>query len=37
MLDLQDPRKVHFMLTRRAVLARYASELERQKGIYSDA
>ena len=36
-LDLQDPRKVHFMLTRRAVLARYASELERQKGIYSDA
>jgi len=35
-LDLQDPRKVHFMLTRRAVLARYAAELERQKGIYSD-
>ena len=36
-LDLQDERKVHFMLTRRAVLARYATELERQKGIYSDS
>ena len=36
-LDLQDPKKVHFMLTRRAVLARYATELERQKGIYTDA
>ena len=36
-LDLQDPQKVHFMLTRRAVLARYATELERQKGIYSES
>ncbi|PLX82494.1 MAG: chloride channel protein [Desulfuromonas sp.] len=31
-LDILDPRKVHFMLSRRAVLARYASEMERQKG-----
>jgi CIC family chloride channel protein len=34
-LNITDPQKVHFMLSRRAVLARYASELEKQKGLYS--
>jgi len=36
-LSLADARKVHFMLSRRAVLARYASELEKKKGLYSEA
>jgi CIC family chloride channel protein len=31
----EDPHKVLFMLTRRAVLARYASELEKKKEHYS--
>jgi len=31
-MNISDPRKVHFMLSRRAVLARYASELEKHKG-----
>ncbi|WP_233189449.1 chloride channel protein [Geothermobacter hydrogeniphilus] len=31
-MNISDPRKVHFMLSRRAVLARYASELEKRKG-----
>lgn len=35
-LKITDPRKVHFMLSRRAVLARYASELEKKKGIYQE-
>jgi CIC family chloride channel protein len=35
-LNITDPQKVHFMLSRRAVLARYASELEKQKGLYSE-
>ncbi|PLX84940.1 MAG: chloride channel protein [Desulfuromonas sp.] len=35
-LDLTDPRKVHFMLSRRAVLAKYASELEKKKGAYAE-
>lgn len=35
-LNISDPQKVHFMLSRRAVLARYASELEKQKGFYRE-
>jgi len=35
-LNISDPKKIHFMLSRRAVLARYASELEKQKGLYSE-
>lgn len=35
-LNITDPKKIHFMLSRRAVLARYASELEKQKGLYSE-
>jgi len=34
-VDEQDPQKVLFMLTRRAVLARYATELEKKKEHYS--
>jgi len=33
-MDITNPRKVHFMLSRRAVLARYAAELEKKKKIY---
>jgi len=36
-MNISDPRKVHFMLSRRALLARYAAELEKQKGIYSES
>ncbi len=36
-VDFTDPRKVLFMLSRRAVLARYASELEKTKKAYQDA
>ncbi len=35
-VDAADPLKVIFMLSRRAVLARYASELEKQRGVYSE-
>ncbi len=31
-----DPRRVTAMLSRRSVLARYAAELEKQKGVYAD-
>jgi len=34
-VDAEDPRKVLFMLTRRAVLARYATELELKKEHYT--
>ena len=34
-VDEQDPRKVLYMLTRRAVLARYAAELEKKKEHYA--
>ena len=33
----EDDRKVLFMLSRRAVLARYTKELELKRGIYSDS
>jgi len=36
-MDITNPRKVHFMLSRRAVLARYAAELEKKKKIYRAA
>ena len=36
-LNISDQKKVHFMLSRRAVLARYAPELEKQKGLYSES
>ncbi|APG26887.1 chloride channel protein [Syntrophotalea acetylenivorans] len=36
-VDDEDPGKVLFMLSRRVVLARYASELERQKGVFAEA
>ena len=36
-VDAQDKGKVLFMLTRRALLARYAKELESKKGIYKDS
>jgi CIC family chloride channel protein len=36
-VDDEDPGKVLFMLSRREVLARYASELERQKGVFAEA
>jgi CIC family chloride channel protein len=35
-VDPEDPKRVLFMLTRRVVLARYASELEKKKEDYSD-
>lgn len=35
-VDPDDPKRVLFMLTRRVVLARYASELEQKKEDYSD-
>ncbi len=35
-VDQEDPGRVLFMLSRRAVLARYASELERRRGVYHD-
>lgn len=35
-VDEADPLKVIFMLSRRAVLARYASELEKKRGIYAE-
>lgn len=34
-VDSEDPRQVLFMLTRRAVLARYAAELEKKKEHYT--
>jgi CIC family chloride channel protein len=34
-VDPDDPQQVLFMLTRRAVLARYTSELEKKKELYS--
>lgn len=36
-MSITDPKKVHFMLSRRAVLARYAAELERKKEAYRPA
>jgi CIC family chloride channel protein len=36
-MDTTDDRRVLFMLSRRAVLARYAAELERQKGVFAEA
>lgn len=33
-VDAADPGKVLFMLSRRALLARYASELEKKRGVY---
>lgn len=35
--DPRDPGKVLFMLSRRAVLARYTSELEKKRGLYAEA
>ncbi|PLX77121.1 MAG: chloride channel protein, partial [Desulfuromonas sp.] len=35
-VDPDDPQNVLYMLTRRAVLARYASELEKKKEDFSD-
>jgi CIC family chloride channel protein len=35
-VDPDDPKRVLFMLTRRVVLARYASELEKKKEVYTD-
>ncbi len=35
-MDATDDRRVLFMLSRRAVLARYAAELERQKGVFAE-
>ncbi len=36
-VDLEQPRQVLFMLSRRSVLARYASELEKTKEAYAEA
>jgi len=36
-MNITDQKMVHFMLSRLAVLARYASEMEKQKGLYSEA
>lgn len=36
-VDDADPLRVMFMLSRRVVLARYASELEKQQGIYAES
>jgi CIC family chloride channel protein len=36
-MNITDPKKVHFMLSRRAVLARYTSELEKKKEIYKES
>lgn len=33
----EDPHKVLFMLSRRSLLARYAKELEKKKGIYGES
>ncbi|HSH69196.1 MAG TPA: chloride channel protein, partial [Deferrisomatales bacterium] len=35
-MDLAHPGRVRFMLSRRAVLARYATELEEKRGVYAD-
>ncbi len=35
-VDDEDPGKVLCMLSRRVVLARYASELERKKGVFAE-
>lgn len=35
-VDPDDPKKVLYMLTRRVVLSRYASELEKKKEVYTD-
>ena len=35
-VDPEDPKRVLYMLTRRVVLARYASELEKKKEVYTD-
>lgn len=36
-VDTEDKGKVLFMLTRRALLARYAKELESKKGVYTES
>ncbi|PLX98969.1 MAG: chloride channel protein [Desulfuromonas sp.] len=36
-VDRNDPSKILFMLTRRALLARYARELESKKGFYQES
>ncbi len=36
MVDPADPGKVLFMLSRRAVLARYTAELEKRRGLYAE-
>jgi len=35
-VDPEDPKRVLYMLTRRVVLSRYASELEKKKEVYTD-
>jgi CIC family chloride channel protein len=35
-VDPADPGRVLFMLSRRSVLARYAAELEKKRGVYAD-
>lgn len=36
-VDVSDPREVLFMLSRRSVLARYTTELEKQKGLFEES
>jgi CIC family chloride channel protein len=35
-VDSRQPGKVLYMLSRRAVLTRYASEMEKKKGVFAE-